>query len=511
MSSSVDSQAVTSTAAEETPVFEAVASRDELILGCKTSLDFLASIVLTEIYSYGYPALFHGLWQLLCDAAIQLRGKPKYALGIPRGFAKTILMKLYVVWLVLFSDRGFILIVCNTEAHAMNFLSDVAEMLSHPNIISIFGDWRANMGDSDTKALKKFDFRGRSITIAAIGSGSSPRGLNIKFVRPDCVIMDDMQNRDEAENSEIAKEQMIWMLGTLMKACHPQRCVFIFVGNMYPFEGSILRKLKHSAIWTSIITGAILADGESIWPEHRSVEDLLEELANDTEQGHPEIFYAEVMNDEEGGTVSGIDVSKIKHLPDGLMQQMAQGGFIIIDPSGRKKKSDNTAIGAVLVFDETPVLWEVVNKQMDPGETIKTATLLAMKYNMQLIVVEGVAYQETLAYWFEQVWEQLGVEGLNIATITPGGLQKNARIRSWFQLLLSGKNYLHPQVRSEVIYEITQFNPLKTNNVDNLLDIGAYMTKVIAENKNQIALMVMAANENDNVGTSTADMLELAF
>ena len=508
---SFDTNAVTSTAAEESSVFEAVASRDEIVEGCRTNLDFLASLVLTEIYSYGYPALFHGLWQLLCDAAGHVTGKPKYALGIPRGFAKTIFLKLYVVWLVLFSDRKFILIVCNTEAHAMNFLSDVAEMLSHPNIVAIFGDWRANMGDSDTKALKKFDFRGRSIAIAAIGSGSSPRGLNIKFVRPDCVIMDDMQNRDEASNPEIAKEQMIWMLGTLMKACHPQRCVFIFVGNMYPFEGSILRKLKHSAIWTSIITGAILADGESIWPEHRSVEDLLEELANDTEQGHPEIFHAEVMNDEEGGTVSGIDVSKIKPLPEGLRQEMAQGGFVIIDPSGRKSRSDNTAIGACLIFDETPVLWEVVNKQMDPGETIKTATLLAMKYNMQLIVAEGVAYQETLAYWFEQIWEQLGLEGLTVATITPGGLQKNARIKSWFQLLLSGKNYLHPQVRSEVVYEITQWNPLKTNNVDNLLDIGAYMNKVMAENQSLLPLMVVAANEADEGGSSTADTLELMF
>ena len=172
-------------------------------------------------------------------------------------------MKLYVVWLVLFSDRKFILIVCNTASHANNFIADVQDMLSNPNIVNIFGDWRAGI-EKDTQELKKFSFRGKTTIIAGIGSGGSVRGLNIKFVRPDIVLMDDIQTREEAANDVIANALFDWMLGTLMKACHPQRCVFIFVGNMYPFEGSILRKLKHSKEWISFITGAILADGESI-------------------------------------------------------------------------------------------------------------------------------------------------------------------------------------------------------------------------------------------------------
>lgn len=490
---------------------EGAASEKELVEGCKTNLDFLAALILTDVYSYGYPRLFHYLWQTLCNAAGELRGKPKFALGIPRGFSKTIVLKLYVVWLVLFSDRKFILIVCNTEKHAMNFLSDVATMLSTPNIIAIFGDWRAGIEDSDTQTLKKFSFRGRSIALAAIGSGSSPRGLNIKFVRPDIVIMDDMQNREEASSSEVAKEQMVWMLGTLMKACHPQRCVYIFVGNMYPFEGSILRKLKHSVNWTSVITGAILADGESLWPEHRSVEDLLEELATDEEQGHPEIFYAEVMNDEEGGTVSGIDVSKIKVLPAELQATSAQGGFVVIDPSGSKKKSDDTALGAVLVFDGKPVLWELKTGKMDPKQTIRAAISLAMKYGMQLIVVEAVAYQETLCFWFEEAFTEMGIEGLHVAGVHPGGLQKNARIRDWFKLLLSGENYLHPDVRSAVVYQITQFNPLKTNNKDDILDVGAYMSKILTEHGAMCNLLIIDAAVNQVPEAAHTESLALAF
>jgi hypothetical protein len=465
-------------------ILTAASGRAEIAKNAQESLDFLAALILTDLYAYGYPPIFHAMWRLITTAADSPRGKPKYALGIPRGFSKTIVMKLYCVWLILFSNRKFILVVCNTATLAENFLSDVTDMLNHSNIQAVFGRWDA-AAEQDTRAFKKFSFRGRDIVLAALGAGSSLRGLNLKFRRPDVILMDDMQNRDQAQTPEVAKELLIWMLGTLIKACDPHRCVFIFVGNMYPFEGSILRKLKHSTEWISFITGGILADGNSLWPEHRSLQDLLTELASDTELGHPELFFSEVMNDEESGTVSGIDVSKIPLCPPELDQVEAQGGFIIIDPSLGKKRGDDLGIGVVLIYDGVPVLREAISEKMDPGTTIQRATLLAVKYQLQLIVVEGGAYQASLVFWFQRVYEQLGVKGINVGEITTGNMQKNARIRDGLKMLLpSGpekkpKMYLHKETRTAAIYQITQWNPLKTNNKDELLDILAYVYKVM--------------------------------
>lgn len=490
--------------------FEASASRGELVDGCRNSLDFLASLIITEIYAYGYCDFLKAAWQMLCIAAMSATGKPKYAVGIPRGFSKTIVLKLYVVWLILFSDRRFILVVCNTASHANNFLADVQDMLSSSNIISIFGDWRISR-EKDTQELQKFNFRGRNIVLAGIGSGGSVRGLNIKFRRPDIVIMDDMQNRDEAGNPDIAAANMDWMLGTLMKACHPQSCVFIFVGNMYPFEGSILRKLKHSTEWISFITGAILADGESLWPDHRTIEDLLAELAFDTEQGRPQIFFSEVMNDEESGTVSGIDVSKIPDCPTHLDPSTAQGGFVIIDPSLGKKKSDDVAIGAFLIFDSTPVLWEMQVGKFDPGKCIQLSTFMAVKYNMQLIVVENVAYQASLKFWFEFIFNQLKITGIEIGLVSSGGMQKNSRITTMLKMLLSGKTKIAKAVRSAVIYQITQWNPLKTTNKDDVLDVLAYAHKVLEEYQEYVPLRTAFELVNEMPEASFQDTLEVNF
>jgi hypothetical protein len=495
-----------------TDIFDASASRHDITEASRASLDFLASLILTDIYKYGYPDLFQAVWQLITVEGVKEAGKPKYALGIPRGFSKTLVLKLYVIWLILFTNRRFILVVCNTATLAENFLSDVIDMLDHTNIKAVFGTWNAS-AEQDTRAYKKFNFRGRDIVLAALGAGSSIRGLNLKFVRPDVVLMDDMQNRDEAKNPDIARELLIWMLGTLMKACDPHRCLFLFVGNMYPFEGSILRKLKHSAEWISFITAGILADGSSLWPEHRSIEDLLAELRSDTEMGHPELFFSEVMNDEEAGTVSGIDVSKIPTYPLHLDAVTAQGGFILIDPSlGKKTKpGDDLGIGAFLIYDGVPVLREAITERLDPGETIQRATFLAIKYNIQLIICEGGAYQATLIYWFDFTYRQLNVQGITVGEITTGGMRKNARIAEMLKLLLTGKLLLHSAVRSAVVYQITQWNPLRLSNKDELLDILAYAYKAMELYPDHLPLLISEQLQDKIPDAAHSDDLQLMF
>jgi hypothetical protein len=217
------------------------------------------------------------------------------------------------------------------------------------------------------------------------------------------------------------------------------------------------------------------------------------------------------MNDEEAGTVSGIDVSKIPHCPAHLDVGSAQGGFIIIDPSLGKKKSDDVAIGAILVFDGIPVLRELESGKFDPGKTIQLATFMAIKYRMRLIIAEAVGYQESLVFWFKQVYAQLGVSGIEVQTVSPEGMQKNARIRDALKLVLTGKILLHRDVRALVIYQITQWNPLKRDNVDDLLDIIAYIMKVISLYASMIELVVQAPWDEQSPEASFSSDLALGF
>ena len=487
-------------------IIELGTDRDAAILAAKQDLNWLAALAIPEVFQFPYPPIFLAIWQMFQTAVEKKKGKDHLAIGIPRGFGKTIILKLYVLYLILFTDRQFILIVCNTQELAENFISDVADMLSSDNIIRLFGDYRFSL-ERDTLKLKKFSFRGRPIILAGAGAKTSLRGLNIKYVRPDVIIMDDMQSREEAESVVESVKTITWMIGTLLKAASPHRCLNIFVGNMYPFEGAILKKLKYNPAWISFICGAILEDGESVWPELKPVDELITELENDTALGHPEIFYSEVMNDEEAGTRSGVDISSIRGVPSRDLPDYHQAGFVIIDPSLGEKKSDDIAIGAVLLYDEKPILRQLEVGKFTPLEVIRKALSLALHYRLGAIIVESVAYQKSLIFWFNQVKEQLGIQGIDAYPIIPGRNKKNSRIIAALKQLVAKEILLHEDVRNQVIYQITHWNPLKTNNKDDILDIIAYIYQVINLYKYAIMSNIWIDIDSEQVDAAFTEQL----
>ncbi len=459
------------------------------------------------------------LWQwITANLAIE-KGMQRLAIGLPRGFGKTIFLKLIVVYTVLFTNRKFILVVCNTEQLAENFIADVIDVLDSANVRSLFGNWRLSV-EKETLHLKKFHFRGRPVILAAIGAGSSPRGLNIKFVRPDFIIMDDMQSKEQAESAVESIRSFSWMLGTLLKTNDPERCLYVFVGNMYPYPGSILKKLKHASSWLSFITAAILEDGQSIWPELKPVEVLLAELENDTQLGHPEIFYAEVQNDENAGSKHGLDITLIQAAPDYLLDDQAPGGFLVIDPSAGKKKSDDLAIGAFLIHEHfdgmKPMFRDLRADKYDPKESIKQAFQLCLQYQIRVIFVEGVAYQSTLAYWMDYWAKELGLEGLEIKEVYPKSGSKNSRIYNTLKTMAKEDQQhteilVHKDVRSRFVDQAQSWNPLKTDNKDDILDLPTYCHQIMLEHGANLMRVFELGNENSKNTAIFGEEMALPF
>ena len=457
--------------------------KGQVIELCRTDLNFLAAVAMPEQFKYLFPPVYIAIWQFMLRNTVVEKTFPQLALGIPRGHAKTTLIKLYILYCVLFTEKKFILVVSATLALAEEILSDVCDMLDQPNIKAVFGDWRLGQ-ERDTTNLKKFGFRKRNIILVAIGSEGSLRGMNIKNARPDVMIFEDIQTRECADSKLQSDNLEKWMIGTAMKAKSPEGCMFLFVGNMYPTPNSILKKLKTNSSWTKFISGAILADGTALWEELRSLNSLLEELENDIGMGHPEIFFSEVLNDTEAGANSSVDFSRFKAWPWGK-DEHPQGRFIIIDPSIGKGQ-DQDAIGLFEVYDETIGFRSVVLDCFSPKNLIKRALLVALSTNTRFIAIEAMGYQFTLLHWFEEVCKDLGITGIMCLPIYANAHSKNSRIASGIRTLEAGQLVLHPDVRSKVQNQIANWNALKRDNQDELLDLVAYAPKVVADYTYQI-------------------------
>lgn len=462
---------------------------DDIYLACKSDLNMLAGTALPDIFEYLFPSMYLAIWAWLIEYAVKTRDFSKLALGMPRGFAKTTLVKLFVLYCILFSQKKFVLIISHIQDHGVNIITDVVSMLKEPNVIKIFGDYSISM-ERDTLNLKIFNFRGKRMIVAAIGAEGSIRGLNLGFERPDVMIFEDFQTKEDSENDDLAKRLITRMIGTIMKAKSPKGCLYLYVANMYPTSGSILRKLKDNPFWVKFIVGGILADGTSLWEELQPIQQLLEEFQNDFASGNGDVFFAEVLNDETAGVRAGVDINLIPECPYQEKLDQPQGKFLIVDPAGAKDVNDLNAVGYFEVFDGKPVFQEVVQGHWNPLELISQALILALTHRCALIIVEGVVYQTSLIFWFDHICQANNLAGFYFEGINPHMKSKNSRIKTNLRTLVRTDTlgrivdptaYIGPKVMIAFKHQILQWNPLVEKNVDELLDLNAYAAQAIQE------------------------------
>jgi len=461
----------------EDPVQEGHFHAHEVEELSKKSLDFLAALAMPTIFRYLFPPVFKAIWDWLLSYVNKTRDFSQLAIGLPRGFGKTMLMKIFILYVILFTHKKFILIICGTQTKANNIITDIMSMLSESNVKKVFGDWKLG-AETDRQDLKRFGFRGRNIILMGAGAQSDIRGITLENERPDIMLFDDIQTREDADSEIVSKNLETWMVGTAMKAKSPHGCLFIFIANMYPTKHSLLRKLKHNPTWTKFIAGGILSDGTSLWEDLQPIAQLLREYQNDLSMGRPEVFYAEVLNDENASVNNLVDLSKLPRydIPD---DELHQGNFIIIDPATDKANADAVSIMYFEVHNGTPVCKHLIEGRLSPGDTIAESLKIALTRNCRLIAIESNAYQYTLNYWFTYICAQRGIIGIEAVEVYSGAYSKNSRILNMFKELLAGEILVHPNCTGAVNLQISQFNPLKRDNVDGLLDCLTYAPKVI--------------------------------
>lgn len=517
-----DSTETTVTSSERVDIEGQFFDREEIIEGMRTSLDIFANILVPDVATEPFADIHYSVWNELTDAILKDKGLDRHAIAIPRGHAKTFLLKLLCCYAILFSKRKYILIVCATATLAENFLADVTDALDCPNVSKLFGDWRSDI-INDKESLKRFVFQERSITLVPRGKGGAIRGTNVSWERPDLIINDDIQTKEEARSEEISRQIMQWFLGTLMKARSPRCCTVIYLGNMYPdvpmgekeldpekqLYCCLLRNLQRLAEWRTWITGAILADGTALWEEVHPLQELLADLRQDTALGEADTFFAEVQNDPAAVNSRWLDTSKIKEVPYNEYD-LVVGKFLVIDPSLGKKKSDEQPVGLFYVYDNKgPVLKEVRVIQKSAPDLVREVLTWALEERVPLIVAESVAYQATLIQWFVFFINQLGIEGIQCAGVTPKGLSKASRILAYFKSLMAGSAFLDDKAKPMVLAQAQLYDPTATKPMDDILDVGAYGQEVFVQYSAQYMLPleeVYSTHTDNNKLPDTSDV-----
>lgn len=477
-------------------------SPEQVYAKLATDLNFLSKFLLGDVFKYDWPPLIVAVWSLLIQSLASLQdyaGEANLAIGIPRGFAKSTLMKVFCCYCLMFTRHTFILVIGNVDANAANIIKDIQSMLDSDHAIRYFGSPKDDV-HVDRQDFKHFIYQGKSCIMKAKGGRTSVRGINVDHRRPDVILMDDVQDEENAK-SEIESEALsTWIVGTLLPTVSHNGAINLFVGNTYDHEGSILKKLVRDPEWVSLTLAAILDDGTSLWPQLHPVVKLLSSYRSACRLGHERSWLAQYMNalDSEqndsfdaAAMVSNYD-KRFGYSPNIDLMSMASARYIIIDPASTKKNADDHAITVNYVVDDTPIVRKVVNGVMNPMEAIINAIVLALQYGATYIFVEDVAYQDTLLWWFRKVIEadtqipQLMKDQLKVLPCSPARGNKNTRILHMFKQITHGGLLIHPDAQAKVKAEGIAFDKMKTNNTDNIIDACHYALPVYVANRHSL-------------------------
>ena len=458
-------------------------------------LNFFAHFFLGDSFKYDFPFLFLMLWELLVKTVASMQdyvGIANLVLGIPRGFAKTTFMKLYVIYCMLFTRHTFVVVVGNIEKNASNILKDLEAMLDQPHVRRYFGDYDAKVVTNQAD-FKYFFFYGQWCILRSKGGLTSLRGLNVNNRRPDIILMDDVQDEENAKSELESAALKDWILNTLLNTKSPDGSINLYVGNTYAHKGAILTQLTKDPEWVSLVLGAILEDGTSLWPELHPVDMLLSGYRSAVRNGSDAAWLAEFMNAMDSSKNIRFDATLMRKYYNDLSivsKTLVEDGYnvsgkcIVIDPSSTKKSADEHAIALGYTVDGTSIIRKVIHGAMTPKQAIRTALILALKENCFIIYVEDVAYQDTLLYWFNETLAVLTLPSevkklIKVLPVSPNNKSKHSRIMQLFKQLNSGELIIHPDAQSSVKAEAMAYDPLRSNNVDNVLDVCHYAHKVM--------------------------------
>lgn len=235
------------------------------------------------------PKVHHEMWELCCSQ------NPKVAIAAPRGHAKsTAITHAYILAMVLFRIKSFVLLVSDTEGQAVEFLGDIkAELSGNDALRQTFGVKKL-IKDTETNVIVQFK-DGELFRIVAKGSEQKVRGLKWRGRRPDLIVGDDLENDEIVMNPERREKFRKWFMNALIP-CGSDTCWVRVVGTILHMD-SMLQRLLEDETWTTRKYEAHNPDfTEILWPEQFSQKRLEDIRAGYMAQNDPEGYAQEYLN-----------------------------------------------------------------------------------------------------------------------------------------------------------------------------------------------------------------------
>lgn len=221
------------------------------------------------------------------------------AIAAPRGLGKTSIARAVAIRGILFRDYNFIVYISNSATLAeMQTETIKHELLTNKFIKQVFGSIKLSDYDGADDTFSKMAWVAFGNTfILPRGSGQQVRGLNWMGKRPDLIIIDDLEDKNEILNERIRENQRNWFFSDVLKTesayGNPAKIIYI---DTVKHEDSLLELLLNAPEWNSVRLSICDDNYNSFDTNYMTTEEIKKEVDEHRAKGLLDLFYMERMN-----------------------------------------------------------------------------------------------------------------------------------------------------------------------------------------------------------------------
>lgn len=405
-------------------------------------------------------------------------------IAAPRGTAKsTVTTLIYPLWRLAFkssTDELFVVIISESQAQSINFLSRIKYHLTHSSKFkSIFGDLGPNTAQKWTATDVVL---ANGTRIIAVGTGQRVRGFIEGDTRPNLIIVDDFESELNAYTPEARAKNRKWMTEAVIPSLSDEGKVCM-IGTVIS-EDCFLYWAKESPAWHTLWYSIWNEEQKSIWPERFPKERILQIKDEFAAVGNLNGFYQEYMNIAQSPDNAPFKPEWVKlHHYD---FERRNGQNILVGKDGDEEKiipvsiycgvdpasslstrADFFVIATIAIDAENnKYMVDCFQKRISPAEQPDEIIRTFKKYRPRRMKIETVGYQEALRTATKELMKEnnLYIPGLEKG-VKPRN-SKSERLLSLVPMFARGQFFF----RAEDIEAQAEFLAYPKGKHDDIMD-----------------------------------------
>jgi predicted phage terminase large subunit-like protein len=397
------------------------------------------------------------------------------AVKVLRGGAKTSLTRIIMAKRIAYALSNTMLILSETSGHSVKTVRWLKRAVESNELFrNTFG---LKQGAKWTEDEIEIENTVLGIKINIVGSGifGQTRGLNIDDYRPDFILLDDPHDEENSATPEMRKKVKDIIYGAILQSLAPRSecptAKIVMLQTPLHREDAI-ECAMNDPTWCSIAVSVFNEDGQSVWPERWSTEELLAEKEGYRARNQLSVWYR-----EKEVTVTSDELSYF--LPGWLKYYEIPPEkpvcLIGIDPTpppkdsqqlGNTAKLDDAVIFVIGISQKKVYLLEYYEcKSPDPREFIEKIFELHMRWRPINTGIETFLFQRVMKTYVEENMQRKRY--YFAITAIEDARKKSIRIRQAITDYASqGQLYVHKSMTKF----LDQYHGYPNVNHDDVLD-----------------------------------------